>query len=130
MFNTILVVDDDPLVLGVISRTLAMHGFHVLTAEHGVKAETVLENNTVDVVVTDMNMPVMDGPTLIKNIKGRTPTLPVIAMTGNISAYESFTPEGVGCDATMMKPFSGRDLVKMLQDAFTTSQSNLQCSSA
>ena len=72
MSKTILVVDDSKSVRAVIGTTLKMGGYHVLTAEDGKQALRLLQDEgteKVNLIISDINMPEMDGVTLIKEIK-------------------------------------------------------------
>ena len=76
--ETILIVDDEknyPLILGAV---LEEEGFEILSANSGQEALVILESSDVDLVLTDMKMPVMDGIELLENIKVLDPDLPVI----------------------------------------------------
>jgi CheY-like chemotaxis protein len=80
--KTILVVDDDRGVLQVASRALlALKDLAVVTAENGVLATRVLQEQPVDLVVTDLQMPVMGGYQLLSYISQRHPELPAIVIT-------------------------------------------------
>jgi len=71
MSNTILVVDDSRSVRAVIGTTLKMGGYNVITAEDGKEAFELLKSGTeeINLIISDINMPEMDGVTLIKEIK-------------------------------------------------------------
>jgi CheY-like chemotaxis protein len=81
--NNVLLVDDEKKFLRNIRTGLAdfENRFHVLTAENGKKAIEVLESANVDLVVTDLKMPVMDGFELLAHIVSNFPAIPVIVMT-------------------------------------------------
>jgi CheY-like chemotaxis protein len=86
VIKKILVVDDELVFLRSFSEGLAGSdgNLHVLTAEDGEKALKVLESEPVDLVVTDLRMPVMDGYQLIACLKRRYPRISVIAMSASI----------------------------------------------
>lgn len=80
--RTILVVDDDRSVLQVASRALlALKDFAVVTAENGALATRVLQDQPVDLLVTDLQMPVMGGYQLLSYVSQRHPELPAIVIT-------------------------------------------------
>jgi CheY-like chemotaxis protein len=80
--KTILVVDDDRGVLQVASRALlALKDFAVVTAENGALATRVLQDQPVDLLVTDLQMPVMGGYQLLTYVSQRHPELPAIVIT-------------------------------------------------
>ena len=100
--KTILVVDDDELILALTARFLEnlSIGAIVLTAANGAEAIEVLKAEKVDLVLTDLNMPVIDGFTLLSYISVKHPDIKTIAMTGLQGAHineklrVSFTPFG------------------------------------
>jgi CheY-like chemotaxis protein len=82
--ETLLVVDDDPTVLTVTVKLLKMFGYTILTATDGVEAVAVFEahRDEIQVVVTDLMMPRMNGREAIKLIRRQKPDLPVILASG------------------------------------------------
>lgn len=82
--ETVMVVDDEPAVLEMTKGILQHYGYKVVTANHGADALALYSQckERVKVVLMDMMMPVMDGPTAIRELKVRTPALPVIAISG------------------------------------------------
>jgi DNA-binding NtrC family response regulator len=79
------VVDDEPLLRKLMRRVLEDGGFHVLTAENGRDAIKVSESHPgeIDVLVSDVIMPGMDGPALAEELKETDPNLPVLFVTGS-----------------------------------------------
>ena len=65
----VLTVDDSSTILAMLHHTLSNAGFEVLQAEDGQQGLDVLKNESVDVVITDINMPIMDGIEFIKNVR-------------------------------------------------------------
>lgn len=84
MYSSILVVDDEEMIRRVAARMLSLNGFGVLEAANGSEALEVLDRgaNRVDLVVTDVAMPVLDGRALGEAIARRWPDLPVLYMSG------------------------------------------------
>ena len=84
MDNTkrILIVDDSDELTQVIAEFLGMCGYSVFTARDGIDALRFMEKETMDVVVSDIHMPRMDGYTLMTEIKSRHPRTPIILITG------------------------------------------------
>jgi len=105
---TILVVDDDESVRRLVSTTLQLAGNRILTAANGAEAVAIYRSyaDQINVVVTDMNMPVMDGVQEILRIRMTNPGAKVICMTGDSA---DCCPEGV---VVLSKPFSIEKLVK------------------
>ena len=84
MQSSILVVDDEEMIRRVAARMLSLHGFRVLEAANGSEALELLGQaaDRVDLVVTDVAMPVLDGRALGEAIARRWPHLPVLYMSG------------------------------------------------
>jgi two-component system, chemotaxis family, chemotaxis protein CheY len=106
--RTILVVDDSSTVRKFVSVSLSMQGFRVVTAEDGMDALEKLPKEPIDLIITDLNMPNMDGMELIRSLR-ESPTykeLPIIILTSlNESSLRS---EGatLGVHSYLNKPFS------------------------
>ena len=103
----ILVVDDDDSVRGLVSITLESVGNRILTAANGEEAVAIYRSyaDQIDVVVTDMNMPVMDGVQEILRIRMTNPGAKFICMTGDSADR---CPQGV---VLLSKPFSIKQAV-------------------
>ncbi len=81
--ETILVVDDEKNYLLVLSAVLEEEGYEVLTTVSGLEALEIQKSSDLDLVLTDMKMPGMDGIELLEQIKANDPELPVIMMTAH-----------------------------------------------
>ena len=81
--ETILIVDDEKNYLRVLSAVLEEEGYEVLTALSGREALEIHETSDLDLTLTDMKMPGMDGIKLLEHIKAKDPDLPVIMMTAH-----------------------------------------------
>ena len=114
--KTILVVDDDEIMLELIARFLdhLPIGLSVLIAGNGAEAIDVLKSTKVDLVLTDLSMPVMDGFELLAYISDKHPDMKNIAMTGLQSedVYEKL--RFLGIRHCMEKPFSVKNLNEKL----------------
>jgi CheY-like chemotaxis protein len=82
MLKNILVVEDEPASLEVISHFLRKEGYRVSEARDGAEAIELLDNSRFDLVLTDIRMPRLDGVALVMHILSRIPTIPIITMTG------------------------------------------------
>ncbi|MCM1151000.1 MAG: response regulator [Alistipes sp.] len=103
----LLVVEDDPGMLGFVSRQLA--GFYdVSTAEHGAAALAMLRNGSFDLIVSDVMMPEMDGLELCRRVKSdlRFSHIPVLLLTAKIDIVSKVEGLDTGADAYVEKPFS------------------------
>ena len=81
---TVLIVEDEALVLCLLAEALEEQGFHVLAAENGVEALETLQQRHVDVLFTDVNMPGLDGIELARRARALKPDLPVIYASGRM----------------------------------------------
>ena len=100
----ILVVDDQESMREMLSELLRMMGYDARAVDGGDQALQSLQDTETDLVITDLNMPGMDGMELMKRIKGLYPRLPVIIITG----YGTFNTErqvlSSGADGYIPKP--------------------------
>ena len=110
----ILVVEDDIDLRDALSDTLQMAGYAVCVAHDGRMALDVIENKNPALVVTDIQMPRMDGHALLKHIKKRWPDLPVMIMTAYGSIERAVEAMRDGAVDYMTKPFEAEVLVNMV----------------
>jgi len=106
----ILVVDDESMIREMIESTLERNGYPCAFAGNGKQAVERLTETAFDVVVTDIDMPIMDGIELAKIIKSRF-AADVIVMTGQISSYQYAEIISFGASDFVEKPFSPREMV-------------------
>ncbi|MEO8334193.1 MAG: ATP-binding protein [bacterium] len=115
--ETILVVDDEVAVLDFVRRTLANCGYTVLAARSGVEALSLARNDArIDVLLSDVLMPLLSGPQLVERYLAKYPAPSVIYMTG----YVDDETMQLGLDEDVMllrKPFSGLDLARAVRTA-------------
>jgi PAS domain S-box-containing protein len=106
--ETILFVDDETAVLTVISEVLESLGYRVLTAENGVQALELFNSNSnvVDLIMTDVVMPKMDGVELAKSIRELNSKIPIIFATGYDKKQEIERDSGLQGFAVLNKPYS------------------------
>ncbi len=116
---SILVVDDEPVLLEILSAWVQRLAGHVFTAGNGAQALEVMAANKIDLIVTDIRMPVMDGISLLKKVKaGRSHTPSVILATGfsDIEAREAYD---LGAEALLEKPMERDDLIGAIKRSLT-----------
>lgn len=80
---TILLVDDDPLVLAVLKAVLTHHGYNVVSARDPLKALKTAQHTAFDILITDFQMPGMNGFALAKRLVAQRPFLPVLLISGS-----------------------------------------------
>ncbi len=117
----VLVVDDEVTLRRATERFLERYGYEVLAAPSAIEALALLDAREwrVDLVVTDMVMPGMDGREFVRRLRARRPRLPVVCMSGHME-WDADDLEGVeapwGPHNLLAKPFSFHDLVKRVRD--------------
>lgn len=113
MKQTVLVVDDDPLILRVVSTVLDLEEFDVVTATSAAEALDRLATSSPDVVVSDIMMPEMDGFELCQRIREQPAhaKLPIILLTARDGDEDRRRGIDVGGDAYLTKPFSPLELI-------------------
>ena len=113
----ILAVDDEENIRNLITYTFEEYDIEVKTAENGKAAITILEQNPVDVIITDLLMPTMTGLALIREMKKRKSLIPIIIITayGNTEMVKEIIAEGVF--RLIEKPLDFEILVPIVQDA-------------
>jgi PAS domain S-box-containing protein len=116
--ETILVVDDEKSIREVTKVTLERFGYRVIAAVDGTDAIGVYAKHADDIaaVVTDMAMPILDGPGLINAIKRINPEMRFIAMSGFQSSEQTAELESLNVTAVLTKPFTAEKLLTTLAD--------------
>lgn len=112
----VLTVDDSRTILAMLHHTLSNAGFEVLQAEDGKQGLEVLKTETVDVVITDINMPVMDGIEFIKQVRasGAHQSLPILILTTETSQDKRDQGKAAGGTGWIVKPFDPEKLISVI----------------
>jgi len=110
---TILVVDDSLTMRKVLSRLLERENYKVLLAKDGMDALQVLQENLPDIIITDIEMPRMDGFELVRNIKGddRTANIPLMIISSRTAEKHQNHAKELGVDAFLGKPVQDDELI-------------------
>lgn len=103
--RTILVVDDEERLRKALARSLAQENCQVLTAASGDEAIRILEETKIDLVITDLVMPGMDGMMLVRNIKRTHPSVRTIIITAYGTDESRHEAEALGVSCYLAKPF-------------------------
>jgi CheY-like chemotaxis protein len=111
----ILVVDDDPGVRGVVGDALRQDGYQVDDAANGEQALAAFGKHRPDALVLDLEMPVMDGPTLVRMLRERTKwgAVPLVIMSGVAGAADAGSQ--LGTRAYLDKPFELSELLHSVE---------------
>ncbi|MCP3395229.1 response regulator [Bradyrhizobium sp. CCGB12] len=108
MTHTVLVVDDDPNVLEVIASMLEDLGCEVLTASSGAEAlDMLVEQNAISILITDINMPAMDGHELAERATRLRPELKILQLSGRERRLDAYP--------MIRKPFDKQELARVMQ---------------
>lgn len=113
---TILVVDDSPTIRKLVTMTLEKYGHHVLSATNGLDALNKLKEVVPDLILSDINMPHMDGYQLCKMIRGNivTRNVPIIMLSGKDGIFDKLRGRMVGATAYITKPFEIDSLLQLI----------------
>ena len=117
MAKSFLIVDDSASMRQLVSFTLKDAGFDVVAAENGKEALAKLSTAKVDMVITDLNMPEMDGITLIRELRSR-PALkfvPIVMLTTEAQETKKQEGRAAGASGWIVKPFSPERLLEVVR---------------
>ena len=118
--GTVLLVEDEPMVRSVAERALTRHGYKVVTADNGEDAlEVLARNEPIDLLISDVVMPGMDGPTMVREARRSRPDLKILFMSGYAEEQlrKSIDIENVNF---LPKPFSVTELAEAARRAVGT----------
>jgi putative nucleotidyltransferase with HDIG domain len=115
---TLLLVDDEPGILSSLRRLLRPAGYHILTAESGKMGLEILAQDAVDLVISDMRMPEMDGATFLEQVRLRWPATTRILLTGYADVGSTIDAINRGeIYRYIAKPWDDNDLTLIVRDA-------------
>ncbi len=117
--SKILLVEDHQEIWDFLSRRLKRRGFEVVVAQDGQEGLDRARSDSPDVVLLDMNLPVMDGWTVAQKLKGddATKAIPIIALTAHAMSGDRDKAIGAGCDDYHAKPIDFSQLVSQIEAA-------------
>lgn len=117
MAKTILTVDDSPSIRQMVSFTLKGAGYQVLEAADGRQGLEQAKSNSLNLILTDQNMPQMDGITMIKSLRSMSQfaALPILMLTTESSDQMKAQGKAVGATGWLVKPFSPARLLEVVQ---------------
>ena len=118
MAMTILVVDDSATMVMSLKTTLSLNGFQVETANNGQLALDKLKAGIKpNMIITDINMPVMGGMEMIKNVRALPAFrfIPILTLTTESEAAKREEGKRLGATGWLVKPVAGNDLVKVIK---------------
>jgi DNA-binding NtrC family response regulator len=119
----ILVIDDDANVRDILSQGLSFMGYNVAVANCGDEGLNLFQKSSFDLVITDLDMPGMDGWNLAFRIKEKSPNTPVVLITGKERRAVLEKIKDSSVDFALFKPFRLEDIQKMVQSMLDTRSS-------
>lgn len=122
----ILIVEDDSELRDLFCAVLRGHGYSSIPATDGVDAMEVLEKNHVDLVITDVMMPRMDGVSFIRELREAGDTVPILIVTAKGGAADKQAGFRAGADDYMVKPVDVNEVVWRVEALLRRSQINNQ----
>jgi two-component system, chemotaxis family, chemotaxis protein CheY len=117
MTTTVLTVDDSRSMRDMLKHSLSEAGYRVVQAEDGIHGLQVLENETPDVIVTDINMPRLDGFGFIEAVRkdAKRRGTPVLVLTTEVDAEKKLRAKDAGATGWIVKPFDPAKLVAAIR---------------
>lgn len=114
--NSILIVDDEPGILDVCQKALSMQGYTVKTALNALIGLEILNKEKIDMVISDLKMPVMDGLTFCDKVKEKWPETGFILITGFWSSnFDEIEENKSKLNGVLKKPFELTELIQSVQ---------------
>jgi len=118
MSKTILLVDDDPHILDVVSFALKKANFAVVEAHNGLQALSLFEQQAADLILLDIGLPELDGMEVCKQIRHQDALIPIFFLTAHDEEIDRVLGLELGADDYICKPFSPRELVARIKAIF------------
>jgi two-component system alkaline phosphatase synthesis response regulator PhoP len=114
----VLVVDDEIHIVHVVAIKLRNNGYEVISAENGAEAFDLAREEKPDIIVADLQMPVMTGLQLVEKLRQceQTRDIPVIMLTARSFAVENEPKEELQISEFLSKPFSPKELLRSIED--------------
>ncbi len=122
MDNTILIIEDDDIVRNTLSEFLSRNGFVIHAVTSGEAGLELLRTERVDLVITDLVMPGMDGMVVLKEVTAVAPNIPVLIMTGFATVQTAVEAIKIGAFDYITKPFNLDDMMNVLTKALSLSR--------
>ncbi|MGE5471274.1 MAG: HD domain-containing phosphohydrolase [Bacteroidota bacterium] len=120
---TLLFVDDEPSILSALRRLFRPQGYRILVAEGGAAGLALLETEAVDLIISDMRMPEMDGATFLKKVRERWPDTMRILLTGYADVTSTVAAINEGeIYRYISKPWDDAEIVKTVREALERQQ--------
>ena len=122
--GTVLIVDDDPIILNIVKEQISAYGFQPILASNGEEALKICPTNKIDLLLTDIMMPGINGIDLAKQFITRDPKIKILFMSGIMCpsiAHINSGDEG----AFVQKPFTLKTLISKMRNVLSSPAINL-----
>lgn len=117
--NRVLIAEDSSVIQNLVKKILEFQNFEITAVKNGEQVVQLLEKENFDIVLLDINMPVMDGMECVKAIRGMSEnaksSVPVVAITGNARNYTEEEFKEAGFNDVLMKPLNFDKLVLVVK---------------
>jgi len=110
----ILIIDDEQMILEMLDQILSSAGYQVHAALGGQQGLELYDQHPVDLVLTDIKMPGIDGYCLLKEVKAKNPNARVVLMSGYSNDFSIREAIELGADEFIVKPFRRNDILQVL----------------
>lgn len=124
IMTKILVVDDEPAISTLLKYSLEQNGYQVIVATDGKSAYDLISEQSFDAVLLDLMLPIMDGMTVLKNVRQDKIATPVLLVTAKGDEFDRVFGLELGADDYITKPFSPREVVARLKAVLRRSQTD------
>ncbi len=111
----ILVVDDEEFILEILKKILERDGYSVITQTSALEALKMLEKITVNMIISDISMPEMDGMEFLARVKSLYPHIRTLMITGHSGRYGEKSVVEAGADGFVAKPFKNLEIIRKLE---------------
>ena len=115
MAMTILVVDDEPAIVTLLTYNLKQANYQVISVDNGVDAVKEVQRGKVDFVIMDLMLPQLDGVEATKQIRKFNEQIPIIMLTAKSSEVDKILGLELGADDYLTKPFSPQELISRIK---------------
>ena len=126
MAELIMIVDDEPGVRDLLRDTLRIVGFETIEADNGMSALTVLRSHKPELIIIDINMPLMDGFELVERLRSTGDQVPVLMLTARGDQQDISRGLTIGADDYVIKPFGLEELILRVKAIIRRSKKSIE----
>jgi len=126
----ILIVDDEEDILKTLKEILQRKGYNVILASNGFEALEILENTAVNLIITDIIMPEIEGLEFVQKVTSKKPDLPIVVMSGLANDHYLTAASYFGAVCKLTKPFDTNELLDAIKCALERTNGKNQVSTS